>query len=73
MSSKADTSLAPVAIVQSHRKKYQNHTCVATSPFAEMLLDEMLEKKGIKKKLMDFNYCVEHLISIPNKVLLWQS
>ena len=35
--------------------------CVTTSLFAEMWLDAMLRKKGIKKtkqnKMMDFDYC----------------
>ena len=45
---------------------------MTTSPFAEMWLDEMLRKKGIKKKMMDFDYCEEYLTSISNKILLWQ-
>ena len=38
-----------------------------------MLPDEMLEKKRIKKKIMDFDYCEEYLTSISNKIFLWQS
>ena len=34
--------------------------------------DEMLEKKGIKKKMMDFDYCEEYSRSISNKILSWQ-
>ena len=40
--------------------------------FAEMKLDEMLEKKRIKKKMMDFDYRQNYLRSISNKILLWQ-
>ena len=36
LSSKPNKSLAPVAIVKSHRKKYQNNSFVTSSPFAEM-------------------------------------
>ena len=41
-------------------------------PFAEMKLDEMLEKKRINKKMMDFDYRHNYLRSISNKILLWQ-
>ena len=41
-------------------------------PFAEMKLDEMLEKKRINKKIMDFDYRQNYLRSISNKILLWQ-
>ena len=61
-----------MAIVKSHGEKCQNNYFVTTSTFAEMQLDEMLENKGIKKKLMDFDYCEEFLMSISNKIL-WQS
>ena len=37
-------------LAKSHEKKCQNYFCVTTSPFAEMWLDAMLRKKGIKKK-----------------------
>ena len=40
--------------------------------FAKMKLDEMLEKKRIKKKMMDFDYRQNYLRSISNKILLWQ-
>ena len=40
--------------------------------FAKMKLDEMLEKKRIKKKMMDFDYRQNYLRSISNKMLLWQ-
>ena len=33
----------------------------------------MLEKKRIKRKMMDFYYCEEYLTSISNKILLLQS
>ena len=32
----------------------------------------MLEKKGLKKKMMDFDYGEEYSRSISNKILLWQ-
>ena len=41
-------------------------------PFAKVKLDEMLEKKRIKKKMMDFDYRQNYLRSISNKILLWQ-
>ena len=41
-------------------------------PFAEMKLDEMLGKKRINKKMMDFDYRQNYLRSISNKILLWQ-
>ena len=56
LSSKPHTSSSPVAIVKSHGKKCQNYFRVTTSPFAKMWLDEMLRKKGIKKKMMNFDY-----------------
>ena len=62
-----------MAIVKSHGKKYQSYFRLTTSLFAEMWLAEMLEKKRIKKKIMDFYYCKEYLTSISNKILLWQS
>ena len=71
LSSKPVTSPSPVAIAKSYGKKCQNYCRVTTSPFAEMWLDEMLRKKGIKKKMMDFDYCKEYLTNISNKILLW--
>ena len=68
LSSKPDTISSPVAIVKSHGKKCQNFFRVTTSVFVGMLL----EKKGIKKKMMDFDYYEEYLTSISNKILLWQ-
>ena len=62
-----------MAIVKSHGKKYQSYFRLTTSLFVEMWLAEMLEKKRIKKKIMDFYYCEEYLTSISNKILLWQS
>ena len=55
------------------RKEISKLIRVTTSPFVEMWLDEMLRKKGIKKKMMDFDYCEEYLTNISNKILLWQS
>ena len=37
-----------------------------------MKLEKMLEKKRIKKKMMDFDYRQNYLRSISNKILLWQ-
>ena len=31
-----------------------------------------VEKRGIKKKMMNFYYCEEYLISISNKISIWQ-
>ena len=70
LSSKRDKSPSPVAIVKSHGKKCQNYFRVTTSPFDEMKLDKMLEKKGVKKKMMNFEYCEKYLMSISNKILL---
>ena len=39
----------------------------------KLIVDEMLEKKRIKKKMMAFDYCQEYLASISNKTLLWQT
>ena len=33
----------------------------------------MLRRKGIQKKMMDFDYCEEYLTNISNKILLRQS
>ena len=52
LSLKSDTIPSPVAIVTSHRKNCHFFFRVATSPFAGI----KLEKKEIKKKMMDFNY-----------------
>ena len=68
-----DISPSPVAIAKSHGKKCQNYFRVTTSPFAEMRLDKMLRKKGIKKKITTFDYCEEYLTNISNKILLWQN
>ena len=66
---KARHNSCPVTIVKSYRNKCQYYFRVTTSPFAEMQLDEMLEKKeilliaekkGIKKKKMGFDYCDEY-------------
>ena len=35
---------------------------------SKLLLDEMLEKKRIKKKIMNFDYCEEYSRSISNKI-----
>ena len=72
LSLKPDTGPYPVAIGESHRKKCQNHFRVTTSPVVKMQLYEMLEKKGIQKKIMDFDYCEEYLTSISNNILPWQ-
>ena len=64
---------SPVAIVKSHRKKCQNYFRETSSPFAKSKLDDMPEWKGIKEKMMDFDYCEKYLTSISNKILLWQS
>ena len=39
------------------RKEISKLIRVTASPFAEMWLHEMLRKKGIKKKMMGFDYC----------------
>ena len=54
-----------MAIVKSHGKKYENYFRVTTPPFARM----QLKKKGIKCKMMDFDYYEEYLTSISNKIL----
>ena len=46
------------------RKEIFNYFRETTPSFAEMWLDEMLEKKGIKKKMMGFDYCEEYLTRI---------
>ena len=76
--SKPKTSQSHVAIIKSHGKKCQNYFRVSSPhnlPKCIQLasqIDEMLEKKGIKKKMMDFDYCEGYSRSILNKILLWQ-
>ena len=65
-----DISPSPVAIIKSHGKKCQNYFRVRTTSFGEMWLDEMLQKKGFKKKMIDFDYCEEYSTSTSNKILL---
>ena len=78
LSSKPNISPSPVAVVKSHGKKCQNYFRVSSphnSPKCIQLASqiyEMLEKKGIKKKMMDFDYCEGYSRSILNKILLWQ-
>ena len=57
-----------MALVKSHRKKCQSYFRVTTSPFVEMQQYEMLETKGIKKKMMDVDYCEEYLTGIEKQI-----
>ena len=84
LSSNSNIIPSPVAIVKSHGKKCQNyfrvsspHNSLKYIQLASQLASQMrqmklLEKKGIKKKIMDFEYCGEYSRIILNKILLCQ-
>ena len=76
LSSKPDTSLSPVAIVKSQGEKCKNYFRVGSSiPIRQNVARQTrceLEKKGVNKNMMDFDYCEEYSRSISNKILLWQ-
>ena len=84
LSSKPNISPSPVAKVKSHGKKFQNYFRVSSprnlpkciqlaSQLARQIRQmKLLEKKGIKKNMMDFDYCEEYSRGILNKILLWQ-